>query len=286
MRIIFFIGCLCLPGPLQAQDDVSRADKPWKTDVHLGLNIAQAAVSKAWKGGGSSSLTLRLVSNASAIYSRARHRWTNTAQLQYGFLNAPGQGGLRKNSDRIFLDSKYARTLTTAWNAFSNVTFLSQFGQGVNYNNPNNPVSSTFMAPGYLFESVGVEYAPVSYFAVQLGLATLRQTFVTNSVVQQDVPTNYGVDPGKTLLNQFGSQLVVTYRHDVVQNVNLNVRYGLFVAYMPQLKTPTHRLDLTATGRVNNFMNVNLTLIGIYDTDVADGLQLSEGLALGFAVSF
>ena len=268
------------------QDNVSNADNPWEKSIQFGVNFNQATFSKAWKGGGSNSISIGFLCNAKANYTKSKDSWTNILQMQYGFVNGQGFSGLRKSTDRLFLDSKYTHQLKTPWNLFGSITFLSQFGQGLDYQKPNNPTISGFMAPGYLFESAGIEYKPVSYFNLQIGALTMRQTFVNTAIDTKEIPNNYGVAPGKTLLNEIGVQLVATFDKDIIENVNLKFRYGTMFAYLPKVKSLDHRLDLTATARVNKFLNFNFTLIGIYDDDIVSDLQLSQGLAMGLLASF
>lgn len=287
MRLIYlFVFTLLLISQSFAQDNVSTVDNPWKKSVQFGVNFNQATFSKAWKGGGSNSISIGLLCNAKANYAKGKNSWTNALQMQYGFVNGQGVSGLRKSTDRLFFDSKYSHQLSKIWNAFGSVTFLSQFGQGLDYQKPNNPTISGFMAPGYLFESVGVEYKPVPYFNLQIGALTMRQTFVNSAVDTKEIPNNYGVAKGQTLLNEIGVQLVASFDKDIVENVNLKFRYGTMFAYLPKVKSLDHRLDLTATARVNKFLNVNFALIGIYDDDIVSDLQLSQGLALGLLASF
>jgi hypothetical protein len=268
------------------QDDISNAANPWKKSIQFGLNFNQATFSKAWKGGGSNSISIGFLCNAKAVYTKSKNTWSNDLQMQYGFVNGQGVSGLRKSTDRLFFDSKYAHQLNKAWSVFGSLTFLSQFGQGLDYQKPNNPTISGFMAPGYMFESAGLEYKPVPYFNLQIGALTMRQTFVNSAVDTKEIPNNYGVEKGKTLLNEVGVQLVASFDKDVFENVNLKFRYGTMFAYLPKVKSLDHRLDLTTTARVNKFLNINFTLIGIYDDDIVSELQLSQGLAVGLLASF
>ena len=283
---MIFFGCIVLCQYTTAQDNISQADNPWQKTIQFGVNFNQATFSKAWKGGGSNSISIGFLCNAKAIYAKGKTSWTTDFQSQYGFVNGQGVAGLRKSTDRLFLDSKYTRPLNEVWNAFGSITFLSQFGQGIEYQKPNNPTISAFMAPGYLFESAGVEYKPVSYFNLQIGVLTLRQTFVNRAVDTKEIPNNYGVAQGKKLLNEVGVQLVASFDKDIVENVNLKFRYGTMFAYVPAIKSLDHRLDLTTTARVNKFLNINFTFIGIYDEDIVSDIQLSQGLAVGLLASF
>jgi len=139
---------------------------------------------------------------------------------------------------------------------------------------------------------VGIEYKPVSYFVLQLGGATLRQTFVSNDRVfadftaYNDKTTAYGVAKGKKVFFESGFQLVAALDKDIAKNVNLKGRYQGFFAYTPKRVAPDknsidHNINIIATAKVNKFLNLNFTLLAIYDKDQIDKLQLSQGFAAG-----
>lgn len=148
------------------------------------------------------------------------------------------------------------------------------------------------MAPGYLSEGLGIEYKPVPYFVLQLGGATLRQTFVASDLVFTDFTEYnkndkaYGVAKGKKVLVESGFQLIAAFDKDIFKNVNLKCRYQGFLAYSPKKEAPEknsidHNINLIATAKVNKYLNLNFTLLGIYDRDQIDKFQLSQGFAAG-----
>lgn len=51
-------------------------------------------------------------------------------------------------------------------------------------------------------------------------------------------------------------------------------------------ETIDHRLDIGLTAKVNNFINVSLGGIMIYDYDQDTGVQLAQAFTLGIAYSF
>ena len=132
-----------------------------------------------------------------------------------------------------------------------------------------------------------MEWKPQKFLAVQLGGGTIRQTFVLNDrilpeqVARQEA--RYGVPFGQRVLNELGIQGVVAFDKDVAKNVNLKWRYQGFFAYAPVAKPVDHLLNLVATAKVNKNMNVNFSLIAIYDRDQAEKLQVSQGLAAGLS---
>ncbi|GAB3333415.1 DUF3078 domain-containing protein [Larkinella ripae] len=261
----------------------------WKRSAQFGLNLNQGSFSSNWKGGGVNSVALGAFFNAKSDYMQRRFNWTSEVQLQYGIVKNQGQDS-RKNVDRIFLDTKAGHRLSKAWLAFGNLNFLSQFAPGYRYEElasggERYVLISNFLSPGYLTESVGLEYKPVTYFNLQFGLATLRQTFVTDDSITIGEPARYGVAPGKTVRNEFAFQLIANFDRNIAQNLNLKARYQLFANY-ETLNAIDHRLDVSLTAKINKYVNVNLTGIILYDKDQDDAIQYSQGLAIGFLYSF
>lgn len=264
--------------------------------TQFGINFSQAGFNDAWSGaqGSVGSLGLGMIFNNKAVYHKNKGVFTSDIQLQYGSQKNSGQDA-RKSIDRIFMDAKYASKITPKVNWFAGVNFLSQFASGYVYDatgKKGNMISNIF-APAFLSEGVGLEYKPVKYFVLQLGGATIRQTFVSNDVVfantqkqlTEDGKTvfrSYGVEKGKKLLNEMGFQVVAAFDKDIAKNLNLKWRYQGFVAYAPKTKPIDHNISLVATAKVNKYLNVNFTLLGVYDADIVSKFQLSEGLAVGF----
>lgn len=262
----------------------------WDRNTQFAVNFSQASFNDAWLGGGVNNFALGFLFNNKADFTKGKGLWSNDIQFQYGFLNNKGQG-TRKSVDRLFLDSKYARKISDKWSWFAGVNFISQFASGLDYNaNPNGLMISNIFAPGFLSEGIGLDYTPNKNFKLSLGGATLRQTFVANNRVfnntEKDVDgtfRSYGVERGKTMLNELGFQAVAAYNKDIIENVNLQWRYQGFVAYAPQTKPIDHNINLIVTAKVNKYLNVNFTVIGIYDADAVEEFQISQGLAAGLS---
>ncbi|RRB03820.1 DUF3078 domain-containing protein [Larkinella rosea] len=261
----------------------------WKRTAQFGINLNQGSFSSNWKGGGVNSVALGAFLNAKSDYMQRRFNWTSEIQLQYGMLKNQGQGA-RKSVDRIFLDTKVGHRLNPVWLAFGNLNFQSQFATGYRYETltsggERSVLISNFFAPAYLTESVGLEYKPTTYFNLQFGLGTIRQTFVTDDSISIGEPTRYGVEPGKTVRNEFAFQLIANLDKNIAENLNLKARYQLFANYAT-LNAIDHRLDVSLTAKINKYVNVNLTGILLYDKDQDNAIQYSQGLAIGFLYSF
>lgn len=259
----------------------------WDRTTGIAVNFAQASFNTAWKGGGVNNIALGFLFNNRADYTKGNGKWSNDMQFQYGFLNNKGTG-TRKSVDRLFIGSKYSRKINAKWSWFAGANFISQFGGGYTYkaDNTKDKLISSIFAPGYLSEGVGVDYTPNKFFKLSLGGATMRQTFVSNDEVFANTlkdDKSYGVSKGKSVLNEFGFQAVAAYNKNITPNINLTWRYQAFVAYAPEVKPIDHNINLIMAAKVNKYINVNFSLIGIYDSDAIEKFQISQGLAAGLS---
>jgi len=280
----------------------------WRTKTSIGININQASFSDNWTGGGVNSLAVGGLVNYKAEYVKDSYSYSSEVIMQYGKIKNKSQLQ-KKTNDRLFWDNKAAFQLSKNWYFFGSVTFESQFDNGFSYitdasGNEYGVLISKFMSPGYLTESVGFEYKPVKYFSTRLGTGTARQTFVLDNAALYDaaeadylrrngnltnyVPKtdNFGVEQGRTFINDLAFQIVSNFEKDVFENVNLKMRYALFVPYQ-QVDFTSHRLDVAITAKVNRFMNVSLTGVGLYDKNTGTSkIQGSQTMAMGFTFVF
>lgn len=291
-------GLACIPLIALAQTETTPVPgSPWNTTIQTGINVNQATYSDNWKAGGTNSIALSTFLNAKAVRKTDKDEWSNDLQLLYGTLKNEGQD-IRKNADRIFFESKYARKLSAHWNTFASVNFMSQFDAGFAYKTVAGVETSKrisgWLAPGYLTEALGFEYKPVSYFSTQLGIGALRQSFVTDQTLYDKyAPTDkeynelYGVKRGQEVRNQVVFQLVANFDKDILQNVNLKARYlGLLDYERLEPKYIVSRLDVSLTAKVNKYISTNLTGVVLFDFDQDKDVQYSQVLSLGILYTF
>jgi hypothetical protein len=285
----------------------------WTKGTQLGANLSGSAFSQSWQGGGVNNLGMGAVFSNKAQYFRGKGVFTNDLQLQLGFLNnLPKVNGkvereFRKNLDRLFLDSKYARKINPKLNWYAGLNLLSQFIRGYDYANTSKPVISNLFAPAFLSEGLGLEYKATPHLLLSFGGATLRQTFVLNDEVFEntkkagknkagkDTFFSYGVEQDKKMLFEAGFQGVAAYDKNITKNLNIKCRWQSFYAYAPVSKAVDHNVNLIATAKLNKFVNVNFGLIGIFDRDQVSKAevdankfnstwQLNGGANLGFGI--
>jgi hypothetical protein len=261
----------------------------WKTKTAIGINLNQAAFSNNWNGGGVNSLALTGLINYKAEYAKESFSYVSEVILNYGKVKNKNQLE-KKTVDRIFWDNKAAVQLSKNWYFFGSLNFESQFDNGFAYsvdadNQEHQTLISKFMSPGYLTESLGFEYKPSKYFSTRIGTGTARQTFVLDTTVYHNNENNFGVPVGSTFKNELAFQIVSNFEKEIAHNLNLKTRYMIFVPY-DKIAFTNHRLDVELRAKVNRFMNVTVTGVGLYDRNTAAKIQGSQTLALGLIFEF
>jgi len=270
-----------------AQDDPSLVKKDtsyWLKEIGGGINFNQASFSGNWTGGGVNSIALGMYLQGRANYARQKWTWDNTMDFIYGIVKNQGEE-TRKSNDRIFLDSKVGFKINSKWNYFFSANFLSQFAPGYDFSGPEKRLISKFANPAFLTTGLGVEYKPNSEFSLRISPFSPRWTFVTDTELYREVPSNYGVEIGKKVRQEWlAFSLMADWNKKLAENLGLLVRYQMFTNYETlAFKTIDHRLDLGLTAKVTNLINVSLTSLSLYDIDQDEKIQFSQGLALGIA---
>jgi hypothetical protein len=294
VRAITFIFAIVISSTAYAQ--IVRVDSltHWKRSFKAGINLNQAAFSGNWKAGGVNSFGFNTLLNFKANYKKDKNSWDNEIDMLYGMVNNAGQG-YRKTVDRIFLDTKYGRMLDSTWDFAGSINFLSQFARGYSYAKDTAGVEqatliSDSFAPAFITAALGFEYHPTDYFKVRISPIAPRVTLVKDveRFVTPDTTTPYGVVPGKfARFEWLSAQVLAEFNKDIVKNVNLKWRYLLFANYETlDLKTIDHRLDLNITAKVNQFVNVSIGGILLYDIDQDPGAQWSQVFSLGVLYTF
>ena len=302
LRFSFLCAGLTFALAAQAQNpDIAALtkavkDTTWKSKTEFGANFNQGSFNNAWTGGGVNSISLGVFFNALREFKKGKHTWRNDLQSQYGIVKNEGLAA-RKSFDRLFFDSKYGYELSKNWSLVGNINFLTQFAPGYSFETDTDGKEirkkiSSFMAPGYLTEAIGIQYNPVPYFFVTFSPGALRQTFVTDTELYRNTPgeTNYGVAIGKKVRNEIAlAQLIANFDKDIAKDINLKWRYQMFAASNKHRNTAfhtDHRLDANITAKIHKYFNVNPGVIMLYDDDQVAKVQWAQALSIGFLYAF
>lgn len=289
MKKILAIACLLASTGLFAQDlDTTY----WKHNFNGSVNFNQAAFSQNWSGGGVNSIGLNTLINYKASYLKGIHSWDNEVDMIFGFVNNDGVG-YRKSNDRLYLDTKYGRAISSKWNTFGSLNITTQFASGFKYDKDSldrevASLVSQFMAPGYFVASWGFEYVPKPYFKLRLSPFAPRLTVVSNKELYLNVDSNYGVPIGEsTRWEWLAFQLIADFDKDLNENLNLKFKYMMYANLQTlEFDKIDHRLDVILSAKVAKYLDVKIGGSLLYDFDQIDEIQLSQALSIGFAYTF
>lgn len=275
--------------PIKKELDTSA--KTWKRGALLGVNISQGSLSNWAAGGDDFSLSANSNINLFAFYKKDKYSWDNTFDLNIGYVNTTSQGG-RKNDDRFDFLSKYGTAINDKLNVSVLANLRSQLFKGYTYPGGVKTFSSTLMAPGYLLNSFGIDYKPISHLSIYLSPVTARWVIVRDtSLANRGL---YGVTPGKTSNFEFGAFATITYQRIINKIITYKGRMDLFSNY----KHDPWNVDLffanAFNAKLGKSLAVSWSLDFIYDDDVrlfgknqrSPGLQIKSLIGIGILKRF
>lgn len=304
-----------LPAIFMALSSIAQTPdtlKNWKKGGLISINFAQASFTN-WAAGGENSVSGIALLNAFSNYKKGKDIWDNSIDLAYGMLQS-GTRALRKNDDKIDLSSKYGRyAFYDHWYYSALINFKSQFADGYNFPN-DSVVISRFMAPGYLLGSIGLDYKPNDYFSLFLSPVTSKTTFVNDQRLAD--AGAFGVDKaefdingvkikdGKLVRTEVGGYLRMTFKKDIMKNVNFGTKLELFNNYFENPENIDVNWEVLIGMKVNKYLSASISTQMIYDHDIpvpferkvngngtgqkgaGPRLQFKEVLSIGFSYKF
>ena len=197
-----------------------KEEKPkyWASSLKTQINLGQTSLNN-WAAGGDNTVSLAAFIDGNANYRKNDMFWNNRLQLDYGFLYASSKPIVQKNTDRIYLESKWGYK-TSAMKNFSfsaNYDFKSQFSSGYDYKTPAVPqtdpdghpnpegtnldqlalkhqislwkeareLKSGFLAPAYTNLALGIDWMPSKWLSVNFAPLTGGFVIVRNAALRE-----------------------------------------------------------------------------------------------------
>lgn len=298
--LFVFYGAMAQNPVATAQDSAqAELDTAWRTGGIINLNFNQVAVDN-WAEGGDDLISGAGFVHLSLDYITRKKTWENYLDLGYGLSKQEGDQ-VKKIDDRIDLNSKYGRLASGKLYYSALLNFHTQFSKGYDYlDNDSNVLLSNFFAPAVLILSVGLDWRPTNYFSFYFSPATGKITFVNDQQLadqgsfgvepaEYDLITGARIKEGENIRAEFGAAIAITFKKEIVHNVLLDTKLGLFENYTDKVVSNRKNIDVNwtvlLTMTVNKFLNASIGTTLIYDHNTpvpiygkdADGQKIQTG---------
>ncbi|MFT6716858.1 MAG: hypothetical protein ACJA0Q_001506 [Saprospiraceae bacterium] len=298
MKTKLFIALLIAGITVTAQDSTSTETLPaWEKGATFGVQFTQSSFHQ-WVAGGQNSYSYAGFSNFHANYSKGKTRWDNTLDMNYGSFKQ-GNTPLVKSDDRVEFNSVLASQADQKWYYAGQLNYRTQFTPGYLIDNVSKVRISDFLAPAYVTFSLGMEFRPKKDLSWLISPMTVKSTMVfAPALAALGV---FGLEPGENVRSEFGGLTRVTWKDDLMDNVNIITNLTLFSNYSDKPQNIDINWDMLLVFRVNKYLNFTFNTVLIYDHDVdvpkdrnndgifesrGKGVQFKEIFALGFSYSF
>lgn len=286
IAFLFILPILFFSNEIFAQENISVPDtlRGWHTSWAVGLNGSQASYSN-WSQGGTNNIAGTGTSTFTSLYRTGKFAFGFLLDTRYGKTKIENEG-TRKIADRLYLLNRYLYTLNEEnpeLKLFTNLTFRTQFDKGFDYGaaeDGGDILISRFMAPAYFSENIGLAYMPSDVFSVEAGLG-LKQTYVSDESLSE----TYGLAEGDQFRSEAGFTFGANLETNLLENVQFSSGLQTFTSFSDAVSSTDIYFSNQLIGRVNSYINTNLSLDLVYDDDFSEEIQVAQILSLGISYS-
>jgi hypothetical protein len=294
-RCLFITLFLFLNTQAQIQTTNDTLVKNHKNEI--GFDLTQNAFLN-WNAGGNNAVSGIIKMLFIRNYQKNNWQWSNELIMRYG-LNKQEDREWRKTEDVFNLTSTfgYKKNKTDYWLYSAKFNLRTQFTDGFNYPNTDNPVSR-FFAPAYWFLGIGSEYNNLDR---QLNFYLSPLTQKTTLVFDENLSNSgaFGVEKGKKIRNEMGILVTNAWKKEIYTNVIFENRLSLFTDYFNNFGNIDIDWLVGFDLIVNKYVRANIQCNLVYDDDIkgtalVDGqqivtgakIQLKQLLGVGMVYSF
>lgn len=278
-----------LPWGDEAFDIVVRRPNFWKFKTNFSLQFTQNYVSDNWYKGGESNIALLAATILEANYdNQQKFTSDNKLEMKLGFQSSSSdkKRKYKANSDLIRLTNKLALKAVKDWNYALMLQTWTQFYRG--YKSNDDKVYSDFLSPLESLLSLGMDYKKTTKnnkFTVSATLAPLALKF--KYVQRPSLVTSYGIDEGKHVKWEYGSNVTVNYTWKLHKNISWTGRVYFFTDYHSSQIEWENTFNLAIT----KYLSTKLFLYPRFDdsrsrAEGVSNFEFKELLSLGLNVNF
>ena len=273
---------------LEASRALHKNSSPWRTEANLSLQLTQNYATENWHQGAANAFSMLWAAKAFANYKKNNISWENNAEWRMG-VSTVSEDTLRKmnTTDDIFLIySKLGYQVHAQWYVALFTDFRTNFFP--NFKKNSTQMNATFLTPIRYTVGMGVDYKPLKGLSINLSPATYKLVYANISDATRVDVTEYGIEPGKNILNEIGSSVRVEWKWKPLREIELETKFYFFTNYK-QIET---ELEIDVDFIINRYLSAKLILHPRYDgtieevTNQKSKLQFKELISVGFAHTF
>jgi hypothetical protein len=283
MKKLLTVLLMMFVASLYAQDGKDSTMHKWVPSLVSGLNISQIALEN-WSQGGENSLAYTLTADFNLKYKSEHWRFKNQIKGAFGKTKL-GDDEIRQTDNEFFIESVVSyHILGWAVNPYFSNLVRSSFTEGFDYKKDPVEKIADFFDPGYITQSIGFTYDQLENIQTRLGVAF--QETITRT---DELALKYSDDPETTdEIEKFkfetGIESVTDANFTLDHNLLYTTKLRLFTRF-EDLSVWDVRFDNTVTAKVNNWLNVNLSVIVLHEISQTRKTQLKQALQVGITYS-
>jgi len=281
--------------------DTLQKTGEWKFGGNFQLAFNQFFASN-WEGAGDPYVGLGTLDHIFLSYKKNKFAWHTTLDWDFGIRNsyktAIKKWQREKTSDKMEFNSQIGYKAGGYWYY---TMLLNAYTQVANGKVNDTIITSTFMTPGFVTLSLGMEHKRTSWSWYISPIAAKLTCKLSKDFFDQSIA---GVDSGKKVLATVGAFTRIAYKADIHPKINLNTKLELFYNYLGEythLRNLATNFEMIWNFSITNWLSISFKTALFYDYTIkfpvfregveihkTDHLQFQEsfGLVLGYKFKF
>ncbi len=275
--------------PEAARDSLQRK---WTWADSVTFTVSQVSFTN-WSAGGENAVTGDGELNISALLKQKKYTWDNKLRLEYGMISKSGD--LRKTNDKIDIVSKYDRMIQK--NLYYSIMVNGKTQMTPGYDYQNDSLISNFLAPGYIFTTLGVEYRMDKGFKLLFAPASGKITIVADQNLANrgafgvikgtfDEVLQVFKTLGENLRYEFGGFLKISFNGNITPYLSVDSRLDLFSNYATKPQNIDVNWEVKGNIRLSRWFSINMKSHLVYDDDVDTKVDHEGRVLVGPKVQF
>ncbi|MDP4190201.1 MAG: DUF3078 domain-containing protein [Bacteroidota bacterium] len=280
MKQFLFIFIVLLTSVVYSQNIADSLLNKWIPKGVSGINISQVSFNN-WAQGGDNSILWVLNGEFGLSYYTKAHSLLNNLKLAYGRPKLGGES-YRTNDNEFYMENVFSYFVGWVVEPYISNIIRSPISTGYDYKVTPAVKTADFFDPGYVSQSIGFSYSRNKVITTRLG-AAFQETFTNKYRQYTDDPST--LDKIEAFKFETGIESVTDLKADLGGNMLIMSELRLFTRFN-HMDVWDVRWDNTIVAQVNNYINVKLNFLTLYEKSLSAKTQFKEALLLGFTYTF